>query len=227
MALFIRDIKRRVLEYMPGYYAEGNAHWRTLSGEFFDASKDRIHEAINFFHARDFQEIEPYIAAQNLLHDILDVTLDHGVITPNGEYFGLRKNASLDDFVQALTKIKDRLPENMEKQVHGYGIGSPWLEVRKDTVMAVPVGTSEAQIRTLEKTGYLNENRISGTHKHYQDVFPIITVCDHFVPDNPDFGALIDICVDLWDEWDAFVKNNKAANASIESIGIENGYSVY
>lgn len=220
MALFIDDIKGRVLEYRPAWENDGAAGWLSMQGEFFAASKETLEQAIHIFHAQDFEEISPFLAAKNLINDILEVHLDKGVITPNGEYFGLRHGVQLDDFVEALRTIKDRLPENLEKQVHCYGIGTPWLEVEKDVSKAIPFGSSQAQIDTLETIGYKNGDQIHYSGKFYNDAFPVYQVGEFWVPDNPNMAALVDACFILWDAWDYHKKEYKAASASISAIDI-------
>lgn len=222
MALFIDDTKGRVLEYRPAWENDGIVGWQSLQGEFFAASKETLEQAIHVFHAANFEEITPFLAAKSLINDMLEVHLDRGVITPNGEYFGLRDGVRLDDFIEALRSIKDRLPEDLEKQIHCYGIGTPWLEVQKDVSMPIPFGSSQAQLETLDLIGYKNGDQIHYSGKFYNDAFPVYQVGEFWVPDNPDMDALVDVCFNLWDEWDYHKKEYKAVRASIESICIEN-----
>lgn len=221
MALFIRDNKRQVLQYLPSWENGGQSGFVDLHGHFTDAADVKRDNVIDYFHANDFEEIETYLAAKDILDNMLDVTLERGIITPDGGYYGLRKGVREEQFVAALKIIQHRLPENLEKQVHGHGIGAPWLSVRKGFGTSIPSDSSKAQIETLQTIGYKNGDQIYSNGKFYNEAFPLKDVRGYPVPDNPAFSALVDTCFDLWDEWDKFRKEHRAAYVSICSIDID------
>lgn len=211
MALFIRDNKDKVYQYVPSWENKGAAGFFDLQGEFTNAADVPRDTVLDFFHASDFEEIETYLAARKLLDEILTPILDQGIITPDGSYYGFYEGVSEEDFVSALQTIKHRLPESLEKQVHAYGIGTPWLAVSMDEVKEIPSDSSKAQIKALDTIGYKDGDQVKSSGKFYNDAFPVREVRNGFQPENPAFNELIGVCVDLWDEWDNFRKANKAA----------------
>lgn len=218
MPLFMRDIRNRHWRYTSnrdGWYSKKG--WVDLYGDFQNATRETMDEGLNFFYARDFVDIKPYIAARKMINDILEVYLDQGVITPSGDYYGVRPNKH-QDFVDALLMMKEHLPDTLERQVHCYGIGTPWLNVRHDFGTSIPSDSSKAQIHALERIGYKNGDQIHYNGKFYRDAFPD--------GDNQAMNDLIHACFDLMDEADLYMKENKALNCTLRLVCIENDFSL-
>lgn len=218
MPLFMRDIRDRYWRYTSNRDGwNSKKGWVDMQGDFQKATKHTMNEGLNFFYARDFEEIKPYIAARKMIMDILEVYLDQGVITPSGDYYGVRPNKH-QDFVHALFMMKEYLPDTLERQVHSYGIGTPWLNVSHDSGASIPSDSSKAQIETLEHIGYKNGDQIRYSGKFYRDAFPD--------GDNQAMNDLIHVCFDLMDAADLYMRNNKAFYCTLQLVGIENDFAL-
>jgi hypothetical protein len=218
MALFTRDIHNRFWRYTSnrdGFGAQKG--WVDVAGDFKEANKKSMEEGLEFFHANDFEDFAPYVAARRLLFDIMEVYLDQGVVTPSGDFYGVRPGKH-EAFVEALGEIKARLPDRLERQVHSYGIGTPWLGLSQNETKPIPSDASKAQIETLEQIGYKDGEQINYDGRFYRTAFTD--------GDNPAMNELINVCFDLLDEYDLYAKNNKAIYAALQMVAIENDFNL-
>jgi hypothetical protein len=218
MALFMSDNKGQVWEYAsPDLNSSEGGRWRSISGDFQAATKEAYQTGISFFHAPDFETLQPYIAAKTLINKVMAVWLDHGVITPAGDFYGVHKGQH-EAFVEHLKQLGDHVPNRLARQVAAIDLGAPWIFVSKnDAPKDLPIGATEAQRATLQKIDYLEGEQIAYSRTLYADAFP-----DMY---NPAVYDLVDVCFDLWDIYDAYIQENRASGAVHKFIGIQNNFN--
>ncbi|MFN3699945.1 MAG: hypothetical protein ACK4VI_00315 [Alphaproteobacteria bacterium] len=217
MTLFMSDNKGQVWEYAsPDLNSNEGGRWRSMRGDFQAATKEAYQTGISFFHAPDFETLQPYIAAKTIINQAMAIWLDHGVITPSGDFYGVHKGQH-EAFVGHLKQLGDHAPDRLARELRAIDLGAPWIFVSKnDAPKDVPIGATEAQRSTLQKIGYLEGDQIAYSGKLYADAFP-----DMY---NPAVYDLVDVCFSLWDAYDAHIRENRASGSAHEAIGIENGF---
>lgn len=217
MPLFMRDNRNQTWRYLQAPEHDGqSAAWQNMKGEFKEASKATYQTKIELFHADDFEQIHADIAARSMIFGTLANWMDHGVITPNGDFYGVH-NGKHDQFVENLELMAEHLPDRLAKQLASKDVSGTWLYVsHNEEPKDIPSDVTFAQLMTLRKTGYLKDSQIVFSEKLHSATFP---------KGNPAFAALSDACFDALDAGDRFRREHRAGASAHAAIGIENGFT--
>lgn len=217
MPLFMLDNRNQTWRYLPAPENDGKtAAWQNMKGEFQGASKANYQTRIEIFHADDFDQIKADIAARSMIFDTMANWIDHGVITPNGDFYGVHKGKH-EQFIENLGLMAEHLPPKLAKQLASKDVYGTWLHVsRSEEPKDMPAAVTFAQLMTLRKIGYLKDNQIAYSEKLQHEAFP---------KGNPAFAALSYACFDVLDAGDRFRRENRAMSNAHAAIGIENGFT--